>query len=104
MFERLVVQIESEFSKRLFRIQVGRGPATPMEEMRPIEIKADTSAIDMAASRLPPQSAPAPPSDFMSAFSGLQKAGAINKTKSLGRNDPCPCGSGKKWKKCHYPN
>lgn len=24
--------------------------------------------------------------------------------KKLGRNDPCPCGSGKKWKKCHYPN
>jgi methionyl aminopeptidase len=21
----------------------------------------------------------------------------------LGRNDPCFCGSGKKWKKCHYP-
>ncbi len=21
----------------------------------------------------------------------------------LGRNDPCWCGSGKKWKKCHYP-
>jgi len=24
-------------------------------------------------------------------------------TKKLSRNDPCPCGSGKKWKKCHYP-
>lgn len=23
--------------------------------------------------------------------------------KKLGRNDPCPCGSGKKWKKCHWP-
>lgn len=23
------------------------------------------------------------------------------KAKKLGRNDPCPCGSGKKWKKCH---
>ncbi len=23
--------------------------------------------------------------------------------QSLGRNDPCWCGSGKKWKKCHYP-
>ena len=23
--------------------------------------------------------------------------------QKLGRNDPCPCGSGKKWKKCHYP-
>ncbi|MDO8269902.1 MAG: preprotein translocase subunit SecA [Candidatus Levybacteria bacterium] len=24
--------------------------------------------------------------------------------KKLGRNDPCWCGSGKKYKKCHYPN
>jgi preprotein translocase subunit SecA len=23
--------------------------------------------------------------------------------KKIGRNDPCWCGSGKKWKKCHYP-
>ena len=22
-------------------------------------------------------------------------------TDNIGRNDPCPCGSGKKWKKCH---
>ena len=22
--------------------------------------------------------------------------------KDIGRNDPCPCGSGKKYKKCHY--
>ena len=21
----------------------------------------------------------------------------------INRNDPCWCGSGKKWKKCHYP-
>jgi len=25
------------------------------------------------------------------------------KAAKLGRNDPCWCGSGKKWKKCHYP-
>ncbi len=24
--------------------------------------------------------------------------------KKLGRNDPCWCGSGKKWKTCHYPS
>ncbi len=24
--------------------------------------------------------------------------------KKIGRNDPCWCGSGKKWKKCHYPD
>jgi methionyl aminopeptidase len=24
--------------------------------------------------------------------------------KMIGRNDPCWCGSGKKWKKCHFPH
>ena len=24
-----------------------------------------------------------------------------NKEDKVGRNDPCPCGSGKKYKKCH---
>jgi preprotein translocase subunit SecA len=23
--------------------------------------------------------------------------------KRVGRNEPCPCGSGKKFKACHYP-
>lgn len=27
-----------------------------------------------------------------------------NNPAKLGRNDPCWCGSGKKYKKCHYPN
>jgi preprotein translocase subunit SecA len=29
---------------------------------------------------------------------------APNTTKKVGRNDPCPCGSGKKYKKCHGRN
>ena len=30
-----------------------------------------------------------------------QKAsGTVRKPKKIGRNDPCPCGSGKKYKKC----
>jgi preprotein translocase subunit SecA len=29
--------------------------------------------------------------------------GALQHQKP-GRNDPCYCGSGKKYKKCHYPN
>jgi preprotein translocase subunit SecA len=31
--------------------------------------------------------------------------GQLNKAHGkIGRNDPCWCGSGKKYKKCHYPN
>jgi len=26
----------------------------------------------------------------------------LKKTHSSGRNDPCPCGSGKKFKNCHW--
>jgi preprotein translocase subunit SecA len=29
------------------------------------------------------------------------EVGAVEKTNKPGRNDPCPCGSGKKYKKCH---
>jgi preprotein translocase subunit SecA len=25
----------------------------------------------------------------------------VNRDAKIGRNDPCPCGSGKKYKKCH---
>ncbi|MGA2715087.1 MAG: preprotein translocase subunit SecA [Bryobacteraceae bacterium] len=39
-------------------------------------------------------------------FAGANGSGTANKTVSnggpkVGRNDPCPCGSGKKYKKCH---
>ncbi|QQG40985.1 MAG: preprotein translocase subunit SecA [Candidatus Levyibacteriota bacterium] len=37
-------------------------------------------------------------------ISNNKKASKVPKGEKLGRNDPCPCGSGKKWKKCHYPN
>ncbi|WP_122642999.1 SEC-C metal-binding domain-containing protein [Luxibacter massiliensis] len=29
-----------------------------------------------------------------------KQSGTVRKEKKIGRNDPCPCGSGKKYKKC----
>ena len=31
---------------------------------------------------------------------GLRIPPVVNKTPDIGRNDPCPCGSGRKYKKC----
>jgi uncharacterized protein YecA (UPF0149 family) len=31
----------------------------------------------------------------------MQKPSPVHVEKKPGRNDPCPCGSGKKFKKCH---
>jgi preprotein translocase subunit SecA len=42
----------------------------------------------------------APPAAASRDRSGRQKAEATDKGGKVGRNDPCPCGSGKKFKKC----
>lgn len=79
-FERLIAQIDSEIVRRLFRIQVN----VPQPVVaRPPEITTNADTSDNT---------------------GLAPEGAVpNNPKKLGRNDPCWCSSGKKWKKCHYP-
>ena len=79
MFEKLMSLIDNEVIHRIFRVQVGQRPATP----QPVQINIDQQ--DKMGLTSPPPTAP-----------GQGK-------KHLGRNDPCWCGSGKKWKKCHYP-
>jgi preprotein translocase subunit SecA len=107
MFERLTVQIDSEFSKRLFRLQVG----DPNKKQQPQMIELNTAApaeidksVAEAVKALPKEGKGKFSGDFLSAMQNLQKVGAQNERKNLGRNDPCWCGSGKKYKKCHYPN
>ena len=110
MFERLVTSIDSEFAKRLFRIQVAGpqgAPPTPIESLaqHAQAIKTEVSATQLAQSAGSSAAAPTPATDsFLSAMKGLQKTSIANPHKDLGRNDPCWCGSGKKYKKCHYPN
>jgi len=31
----------------------------------------------------------------------VEKPQQVIRREKIGRNDPCPCGSGKKYKKCH---
>ena len=38
--------------------------------------------------------------DYLSTDFGDLEEGTIVKGEKIGRNDPCPCGSGKKYKKC----
>ena len=45
------------------------------------------------------ENALAPNQNFQSKV--LNKRTPIKVDKKVGRNEPCPCGSGKKFKKCH---
>ena len=44
--------------------------------------------------------APEPPKDLATNIGGKQLPKVNAKTSKIGRNDPCPCGSGKKYKNC----
>lgn len=111
MFERLMIQVDTEFAKRLFRIQVGTTPPTAQMAQQAVEVKQEVSAIEAAKIQEQTATHDAAAADpFLSAMAGLQKQSAANPHKKIGRNDPCWCGKKKadgapvKYKHCHYPN
>ena len=109
MFEGLLSKIDTEVTRRLFRIGVAHAPqpTIPLAQARTNVDQLDQTGLadigdDLTAQAGTPAFASA--SSGNPAFSGSQSNQAVNKqTNKLGRNDQCWCGSGKKWKKCHYP-
>jgi preprotein translocase subunit SecA len=55
---------------------------------------------DEAAEQIPPEVAAAAAAATAAASSPAQQP-FMRSTQKVGRNDPCPCGSGKKFKQCH---
>jgi preprotein translocase subunit SecA len=93
LFEGLIDRIDEELSRRIFRIGVAAPrPEIPLDQARTNVDKTD--AIGLAQ-----KGADETARTGSKAFSGSK----TTTKKKIGRNDPCWCGSGKKWKKCHYP-
>ncbi|HEX8932116.1 MAG TPA: preprotein translocase subunit SecA [Patescibacteria group bacterium] len=85
MFEQLVWNIDDEVVHRIYRIQVHPSAASGQVQM-PVSVPHVHAQTNTPASEV---------------SQSTKKIEA--KEKKLSRNDPCWCGSGKKWKKCHYP-
>jgi len=95
MFEQLVSGIDRDISHRIFKVHVqlapqGNRPQATDDKRQKNELSAQETIISKAAKQMRTNA------------EASAKIPVIN-TKKIGRNDPCPCGSGKKWKKCHYP-
>jgi preprotein translocase subunit SecA len=121
MFGNLVEAINEDFIRIIMRIQVVQEQPAPAEQVRDVNYTAPTEASIFAggarstASRQQETAgaqavATAPTAQAVAAESHRagagQKARTVVKDKddpfaNAGRNDPCPCGSGKKYKKCH---
>ena len=111
MFEDLMRDIQSTFTERFLKIQVSaerpeppRAPPPPPSAIA--HQSAPTSGADDLFNGPPPRVAPPPPvapggpaPALTSSHGPLARATAA--VPEVGRNDPCPCGSGKKYKKCH---
>lgn len=86
LFEKLMADIDYEVTRRIFRIHVE--PAQ-MNTLRPAQQILSGPAKTADAS------------GGMGAPADQHPAVVQAKSTKVGRNDPCPCGSGKKFKKCH---
>jgi len=106
IFETMIDEIRQEIASRLhlIRIQVSEGgPRRPVSR----SIGAVQSASHSSMGAFDSNSlggAPAAASSAsrsMNAASRPDGATVIRGQPKVGRNDPCPCGSGKKYKHCH---
>jgi len=124
LFEDMMARIDNETIRYLFHIQVQQGEPPPAAGTRepvasqPTRPRADAVAASAAAARAnEPQHLPAVAREIerrqqrqqkdLQYQTGPAQAEAPKPVRAgakVGRNDPCPCGSGKKYKKCHGAN
>jgi len=95
MFEKLLFDINFDFVRRLFKIEIEFNQVE--ESLR----KEQESMIFQSASAVNPFQEKNK-SDYQSKT--ITSSQPVIKKHKLGRNDLCWCGSGKKYKKCHWPN
>jgi preprotein translocase subunit SecA len=97
MFQSLMVQFESNFSRTLFRLEPVQSQPASVPQPSVTETRGNASDYASVSSDSQPDSAP------QEANGRVVTSTVPIESSALGRNDPCWCGSGKKWKKCHYP-
>lgn len=109
MFERLISDIDYEIVHRFMQIKI-QVPDQAQVKQRNVLNQAQTArgASVNPATQTRQTSGQSPQQQAVQAGTPAEapKQQTVTKSedlKNLSRNDPCPCGSGKKWKKCHYP-
>ena len=119
-FEQLKRDIQFEIATTIFRVRLEPASPPPVEAPANLQTSGpgDTPATGVAGALGAGMPSPAPagngansqPSPVRAgvaagtaeaARGGATAAAIGNRPGKVGRNDPCPCGSGKKYKRCH---
>ena len=90
LFEDMMARVEDQVVQYLYRVELTQAAPERRRQVVARETKAEVSALQGGerpeAQRSPGSATPTT---------------VRRQTPKVGRNDPCPCGSGKKYKKCH---
>ena len=90
LFASMLETLNKDVLSFLFKafVPLRESPEQPQRPQRPVQQSPDMSKMQAGRSDL--------------ATNAEQKARTpVKVDKTIGRNDPCPCGSGKKYKNCH---
>jgi preprotein translocase subunit SecA len=88
MWAQLLENIRHQVTRAIYRAEVAQAAPAPRRAPTPTPVAAGT-----------PVAAPTPAA--VASGGGIPQPVAAGKVRKTGRNEPCPCGSGKKFKKCH---
>ena len=87
MFDEMVEDIKNEVTKIMLHIQKKEAGTTRSSSAEITDASLEDTAINLVDGNLSEKEG------------GMNKT-VVNKEPKVGRNDPCPCGSGKKYKNC----
>ena len=90
LFEKMLTSINKDITAFLCKASL---PIAEQEQVRDTELPK-TDNRNIKTSREEAEAKPNAPRE-------AQKPQPVHVEKKIGRNDPCPCGSGKKYKNCH---
>jgi preprotein translocase subunit SecA len=111
MFEKMIGEIDREIVNLVYKLQVNMPERTRAERRREaamVTTHAESTGMGMqsAVQRPEPSGVEGQERNPMAEASqaGTRAHTVRREQPKVGRNDPCPCGSGKKYKKCHGAN
>ena len=116
MFNEVLARFKHEVISVLARVQIQAEAdvqAVEAQRRKPREMEfkhedAQSAADAATAAAAPPPAAGASPAGSLAGGRPIEQAPTVQRPQTqrrempkVGRNEPCPCGSGKKYKQCH---
>ena len=98
LFGQMLDVVKHEVTKMLMTVQIQSGDAL---ENAAEELEAKGERINNLTYTAPTETGEVETIVDASTVSDNKTNAAANEYANVGRNDPCPCGSEKKYKKCH---